>query len=77
MLCRSEAENFPRPNVYLNIKSSRNADFFKILKKMKYFFVYCKKSLDFFSDVGYNTNRDIWRVVRAGRRSTIGNRVTA
>ena len=39
-----------------------------------------KNILDFFRTINYNIERrlteSIWRVVRAGRRSTIGNRVS-
>lgn len=39
-----------------------------------------KNTLDFFWTINYNIERrlteSIWRVVRAGRRSTIGNRVS-
>ena len=34
-----------------------------------------KKGLDFLERIRYNINVDLWRDVRAGRRSTIGNRV--
>ena len=34
-----------------------------------------KKGLDFLEESRYNINVDRWRDVRAGRRSTIGNRV--
>lgn len=39
-----------------------------------------KNTLDFFWTINYNIERRLtestWRVVRAGRRSTIGNRVS-
>lgn len=52
---------------------------------MKYDFITGKRKnfkniLDFFRTINYNIERrlteSIWRVVRAGRRSTIGNRVS-